>query len=277
MALVAIMEPPTAISESERVMRLERIRDRRRVNGRRIVRITSISVEPLEGRALLTMPGYSMPMPPPVMMPTNPAPVTTPAHPAPAHPATPLTPRPGNGPSAHANHRQHHASGLVTKVPHFYRFYTGPRWAELNAMKASVKLAPNGDFTFTGTNKGVINKAPAVYVWGLDRSGKLSAGPFTGLPNVRFDAVVVVSLNSSLTPMVKVVDLARGITTGLPSSSASIHGRTVTVRIPGSLLPSTGLAPAQFRFNFWPEDGGPGSAGVASFLPGNSTALVGSS
>jgi hypothetical protein len=73
-----------------------------------------------------------------------------------------------------------------------------------------------------------------------------------------------------------VVDLASGVTTPLPSSSVSIAGKTVSVSVPSSLLPSTGLAPSQFRFNYWPEDGGPPTSwSVASFLPEFTTAQVG--
>ena len=145
-------------------------------------------------------------------------------------------------------------------------------------MKASAELSADGStFTFSGTNQGKINKAPAVYVWGLDRNGNLPPGPFAGHPNVRFDAVVVVSLDSSLTPTATVMDLASGTTTALPAGSASISGRTVSVSVPASLLPSTGLAPSQYRFNYWPEDGmtPDTSAVVASFLPESNNAQVG--
>jgi hypothetical protein len=166
----------------------------------------------------------------------------------------------------------------VTKAAHFYQFYTGPKLAELNAVKGSAELSADGStFTFTGTNKGPINKAPAVYVWGVDRNGNLSSGPFTGRPNIRFDALVVVSLDSSLTPTARVVDIAGGKSTNLPTGSATIAGKTVTVTVPASLLPSTGLPPAQYRFNYWPEDGvtPETSAVVASFVPESGDAQVG--
>jgi hypothetical protein len=225
-------------------MQFDRYRNRRTAASRRQVRNISPALESLEDRALLQYGGYY----PPPMMP----------------PPTPTPPK---------------ATGIVTKAPHFYRFYTGPRLAELNAVKATAKLASNGNFTFTGTNAGAIKQAPAVYVWGIDRSGGLAAGPFTGVPNVKFDAVVIVSFNGpSSPPSAEVVDLASGTTTNLPAGSASIHGKTVTVTVPGSLLPSTGLSPSQYRFNYWPEDGiGHSSAAVASFLPGSTTARVGTS
>jgi hypothetical protein len=186
------------------------------------------------------------------------------------------TPAPSPTSVGHHLRHQHQTLGVVTKTPHFYEFYTGPKRAELNAVKASAELSSSGNFILTGTNQGRINKTPAVYVWGLDRNGNLPAGPFQGRPNVKFDAVVEVSLTSSLTPTVTVMDLAAGTSTPLPSSSASIQGRTVSVTVPASLLPSTGLSPSQYRFNYWPEDGGPPtSSSVASFAPEPTTAQVG--
>jgi hypothetical protein len=232
-------------------MRLEWFKNESRASLWRDRNHAAPVVEALEGRALLAGPaGYPI-YGPPITMP-NPPPV--------------------------AMSGTHKPTGIVTKVPHFYKSYTGPRWGELNAVKASAKLAPDGTFTFKGTNQGAINKAPAVYVWGIDRSGNLPAGPFEGRPKIRFDAVVVVSLDSSLQPVAKVTDLTTGLSTTLPAGSVSIHGRTVTVTVAGRLLPSTGLAPSHYRFNYWPESGGPpASSSVASFAPEFSTAMVGTS
>jgi hypothetical protein len=169
-------------------------------------------------------------------------------------------------------------SGVVEKSPSFYSFYTGPRRPELNAVKASARLLVSGNLTFTGTNRGRIGNAPAVYVWGLDRNGNLPTGPFAGRPNIRFDALVIVRLDATHTPPSQVVDLVRGITTDLPAGSARIISRKVTVTVHTSLLPSTGLAPAHYRFNYWPEDGGPPvSSSAASFATEFTMAPVGSS
>jgi hypothetical protein len=170
------------------------------------------------------------------------------------------------------------ASGVVTKAPSFYMFYTGPQWAELNAVKASGKLVRGRMFVFTGTNQASINQGPAVYVWGVDRNGNLPAGLFEGRPNVRFDALIVVQLDASLTPTARVIDFATGSVTALAASSVRIHGATIRVKLAASLLPSTGLAPSQYRFNYWPEDGGPpSSSSVASFAPEFNDAQVGTS
>jgi hypothetical protein len=137
-------------------------------------------------------------------------------------------------------------------------------------------LKANQEFTFTGTNQGPIRQARAVYVWGIDRNGNLPTGPYVGRPNIRFDAVVVVQLADSLRPTAQVVDLANGTTTDLPAYQVRIQGRKVSVTVPVRLLPSTGLAPARYRFTYWPEDGGPPvSASVASFAPEFTTAPVG--
>lgn len=165
---------------------------------------------------------------------------------------------------------------MVSKRPHFYEFYTGPKRAELNAVRASAKLSRHHVFTFTGTNQGRINQGPATYVWGIDRSGNLNPGPFTNRPNIKFDAVVEVRLDSSLHATASVIDLASGKATSLSSGAVHIRGRTISVSVDASLLPSTGLTPSNYRFNFWPEDGGPPvSSSVASFVPEFTTARVG--
>lgn len=219
---------------------------RRRAGARRRGKDASIEVEPLEGRTLLSLFSslYGGSSPP------------APAHHA-AHPRVP--------------------TGVVTKAPHFDQFYTGPRLAELDATRATGKLSPDGSvFTFTGTNAGRITKSPAVYVWGIDRGPTPPPSPFAGRPGVTFDAVVIVGLDASLAPTAQVKDLVTGATTDLPAGSATVSGKTVSVVVPAALLPSTGLAPAQYRFNYWPEDGGPPvSSSVASFAPENTTAQVG--
>jgi hypothetical protein len=166
----------------------------------------------------------------------------------------------------------HNVSGVATKKAHFYEFYTGPKWAELNAVRASGKLSARGSFTFTGTVQARINMGGADFVWGIDRNGNLSSGPFQGRPNIKFDAVVIVALSSSLSVTAHVVDLKNGINTNLTAGAARIHGKTVSVKFAESLLPSTGLTPSQYRFNFWPAIGG----AVSSFVPEFTTIQVGS-
>ena len=260
-------------------MRSENRHGRPRATGRRTRRNRSIGFEPLEPRALLS--GYgpgggggstggggttggggltgTAPTLPVLQPPTstNPLSGVTGTGTNLLYPMQPAnTPAPAQSPRAFGLKTQLHPTGIVKKAPHFYQFYTGPRLAELDAVKASTERSPNGNFTFTGTNVGKIKTGSVAYVWGIDRNGNLPPGFFTDRPNIKFDAVVVVSLDSSLRATASVIDIANGTTTALPAGSVSMHGKTVKVTVPGSLLPSTGLPPSQFRFNFWPQDGG---------------------
>ena len=170
--------------------------------------------------------------------------------------------------------RARRPTGIVTKRPHFYEFYTGEKAKSVNATRASAILSMRSNtFTFTGTVQGKINDSGDIYVWGIDRNGQLGPGPFQGRPNIKFDAVVVVTLNDSLAPTAQVIDLKSGIMWKLSEGSTSIRNKMVKVIVPASLLPSTGLAPSQYRFNFWPDYDTP--TAVASFLPESTDAQVG--
>ena len=168
-------------------------------------------------------------------------------------------------------------SGVVFKTPHFYEHYVGPKLAQLNAVAAAGERLPNGNFLFVGVNQGAIDpKVRAAYVFGIDRSGKLPAGPFPDRPDIRFDAVVVVTLTPGRPPTASVTDLTTGKTTTLPRNSVLIRGQVVTVNVPEGRLPSTGLDPSQYRFNYWPEDPDPAlKQQVASFAPEFNDAQVG--
>ena len=159
-------------------------------------------------------------------------------------------------------------NGIVVKTPTFYEDYTGPRLAELNVVAASGTLLRNGSFRFIGVNQGLINpNVTATYVFGIDRSGHLPTGPFPGRPDIRFDATVAIKIVPGHSPTVTVTDLANKTSTTVPDSALEIAGGAIQVVIPGSLLPSTGLAPSHFRYDFWPEDGLAGSTNIASFAP----------
>jgi hypothetical protein len=158
--------------------------------------------------------------------------------------------------------------GTVVKTPAFYEDYTGPRLAQLDAVRATGQLLRDESFRFLGANAGVIDpNVTATYVFGVDRSGQLPTGPFPGRPDIRFDATVAIKIVPGKSPTVTVTDLANKTSTTLPGSALHISGKEVEVVIPGSLLSSTGLAPSQFRYNYWPEDGLPGSTNIASFAP----------
>ena len=167
-------------------------------------------------------------------------------------------------------------NGIATKAPHFYEDYVGPKLPRLNAVAAAGERLPKGSFEFVGVNQGAIDpKVAATYVFGIDRSGKLPPGPFPGRPDIRFDAVVVVTLTPGKAPTASVTDLTTNTSTSLPSDSILVRGQVLAVNVPGGLLPSTGLDPSQYRFAYWPEDGNPGSTHIASFAPEFNDAQVG--
>jgi uncharacterized protein (TIGR03118 family) len=167
-------------------------------------------------------------------------------------------------------------NGIVVKTPRFYEHYVGPQLAQLNAVAAAGERLPNGGFEFVGVNQGAIDpKVQATYVFGIDRNGKLPVGPFPGRPDIRFDAVVVVTLTPGKAPTATVTDLLTLKTTSLPQDSVLIQGPVISLTVPGGLLPSTGLDPSQYRFNYWTKDGNPGATHIASFAPEFNDAQVG--
>jgi hypothetical protein len=167
-------------------------------------------------------------------------------------------------------------TGVVVKAPHFYENYVGPKLPQLNAVAAAGELLPDGSFLFAGVNQGKIDPTvPQTYVWGVDRNGKLPTGPFPGRPDIRFDAVVVLTLKPGQPTTASVVDLTTFKTTVLPAGTFLAEGRLVAVAVPAAALPTTGLAPALYKFNYWPEDGGQGATHIASFAPEFNDAQVG--
>ncbi len=159
-------------------------------------------------------------------------------------------------------------NGTVIEKPQFYEDYVGPRLAQLEAAKATGTLLRDGSFKFVGMVRGAINpNVLATYVVGVDRSGKLPTGPFPGRPNIRFDATVAIKIVPGKSPTVVVSDLANKTTTTVLDPLLKISGKSISVTVPGSLLPSTGLTPSHFQYNFWPEDGLAGSTNIASFAP----------
>ncbi len=168
-------------------------------------------------------------------------------------------------------------NGVVTKAPHFYEDYKGPKLAQLNAVAAAGELQPDGSFEFIGVNQGAIDpNVAATYVFGIDRNGKLPTGPFDKRPDIRFDALIEVSVKPGQATTATVIDLANHTTTSLPQGSFSAKGHVIAVTVPGSLLPSTGLPPSQFRFNYWTENPDPAlTEPIASFAPEFNDAQVG--
>ncbi len=178
------------------------------------------------------------------------------------------------------SHEPLSSNGLaVKKAPHFYQHYTGPQRADLNGIRATGYLS-GSTLVLSGTVAGPISAHPAtasessIYTFAIDRGGSPKQGPFPGRNLIRFDSEVVVSLQPGhLTAFVSVNDPVSNTPTkppkSLPSSSVAIAGSTVTVRVPLSLLPSTGKAYDQWNVNFFTRNPNQKQnfQSVASFTP----------
>ncbi len=192
-----------------------------------------------------------------------------------------------------------YSNGLaVKKQPHFYPYYTGPKTPSLNGVSATAVVSGNrvtdGTLTLSGTVAGPIianpkNASPeAIYTFAIDRGGAAKAGPFPGRTHIRFDAVVVVPLTlggitTANPPYVEINNASTNsplttTTTDLSTSSVTIKGDTLTVKVPlgtstTNPYPSTGKAIDQWNFNFFtrfPSPYGSGKNGyhsIASFTP----------
>ena len=180
------------------------------------------------------------------------------------------------------------SSGTVHKSPAFYEFYTGPKNRDLNVVSATVRLVPGKMLTLTGVMQGKIDKNPpstaqqSFYVFGIDRQSPAAMTPFYQRPGITFDAVVEVSVQTSGLSA-SVTDLTTGTTTAIDPRNIHIAGKTVSVTVDPSLLPtpSGGVDLAHSTYNLWPRSDlnfapqpNHGSS-AASFVPEDAMALIG--
>ncbi len=158
----------------------------------------------------------------------------------------------------------------------WYKDYTGPQRPALSPVGADG-AATNAltSFTFTARMAGAIfDGGPNYYVWGFDRgSGSTKAAPFPDEPNVKFDAVMVVTADPAVGHLTGVINLLNG-SPPQPVNPILPAGDTIQVTFPASLLPSTGFSPSNYTWNLWPRSGlgGTPAAQIAAFIPDNQMA-----
>lgn len=145
----------------------------------------------------------------------------------------------------------------------FLSGYTGPKLADLDVTSFSVSYDASAKlFTLGATFAGAITPGTAgFYVYGVN-TGKGAIRPFGGIGqgNVIFDQAIVVQKNGT--------GSIGG--TALDPNWVAIAGNILTVKVPLSLLPSTGFAPGRYGFNLWPRAGA-GNAAISDFAPENAT------
>jgi hypothetical protein len=149
------------------------------------------------------------------------------------------------------------------KKPFFYPLFDGPQIPQFLAVKASGKLLKDGSFALTGEVAGPIDpNVPETFVFGIDRNGHLPIpGPIPDRPDLQADATVYVQVRPGIAPVVKVYRVdpnlgppPAGDRTVVQNPAVAVSGKSVSVKIPGNLFPSTGLPPSQYRFVFWTYD-----------------------
>jgi len=161
------------------------------------------------------------------------------------------------------------AATISDPIGDFIASYGGPHDSDLDVTSVSAIYDPtHATFRLGATLAGAINPASnGFYVFGVDRGA--GANPFAviGVGGVTFDGVVVVTEAGTARAVVD------GVTT--PLTAFSLSGNTVSVDVPGSLLPSTGLTPDHYLINLWPRTGDfVGNAAISDFAPNNSDFAV---
>jgi len=126
----------------------------------------------------------------------------------------------------------------------FLPSFAGKHSAALDILSADVAFDPvHDDFRLQATTAGPIaGVSGAAYVFGFDTGGA-AATPFTsiGEPGVAFNATAVLKSNGTGAVGTKAVD-------------TRIVGDEIFATVPASLLPSHGLADADYTWALWSID-----------------------
>jgi PEP-CTERM motif len=140
---------------------------------------------------------------------------------------------------------------IIDPLGDFIDVYTGPENADLDVLRAEVFLDPAaGDLIFTSTSAGNIGITPTgIFVWGINRGAGFVDFAGIGLPDIKFDAVLVVTAGGAGF----VMTLDNGLQTNLQASDITISGPDISARASLSLFPSLGFAPSDYTVNLWPR------------------------
>ena len=148
--------------------------------------------------------------------------------------------------------------------------YAGSHNGDLDVVGATVTYdAGKHLFDFTATLAApVATTSSAFYVWGIDRGAgteKFNTGPAPIGAGVKFDTVVIFRLDGTAT-----------IGSTVLANDVTWSGDTITGSVSDALLPSMGLAFADYTWNLWPRDGTvtTGNAAISDFAPDVSDAAV---
>jgi hypothetical protein len=159
----------------------------------------------------------------------------------------------------------------------FYKDYTGPQRASIDAIGADGSFSTGAQtITVVGKMAGpVLDGNTNYYVWGFDRGGAAAgAAPFPDEPNIKFNAVLLVTANANGT-LTAVVNLLNGAPPQ-PAVVTLSAPDTIQAAFAAAQMPSTGFTPDKYVWNLWPRSavGGSATAQIASFIPDNTMASL---
>ena len=148
---------------------------------------------------------------------------------------------------------------LITDAPDdLLPTFAGPAGPDLDVLSVDVTLDVAAQtLNFFAQEAGAIGTTPgSLFVFGLNRGQGTEFfqqnTPQIG-PGVLFDAVLVLNPDTSAL----FIDLTPGAPApvALPTGTVDVAGNTLSATLPLSLFPSTGFAPQDYTYNFWPRVG----------------------
>ena len=154
------------------------------------------------------------------------------------------------------------AGSTPDAVGDFLPTFVGTHDADLDVTSFSVSYdAAASTFLLSARLAGDIDPTKAgFYVIGADTgTGVLRPFGALGQPNVIFNQAIVIQKTG--------LGAIGGV--ALSPGSITILGRTFSVVVPLSRLPSTGFAAMDYGFNLWPRNGSGVSAQISDFAPEN--------
>lgn len=153
----------------------------------------------------------------------------------------------------------------------FLSSYAGVTGSDVDILQFSVEIQ-GGNILFDVLLNGPPGTtALAKYNIGVDRGVGTNTFPVGFRPGASQDAVINL-VPATLAAEVRLFEGGAVVTTTpLPSGAYAISGNTMSVVVPISMLPSTGLAPDDYTFLLWSRTqlaaGVPQQLGIADFAP----------
>jgi hypothetical protein len=255
-----------------------------------------LSVEILEGRALLSGPAHFLPMP------SRPAFVAR-VHPTiqydPAGYAAIMSALNGGigsewvrlirsevhnlnaviGGFVAGKHTSYSIPGLTVKTPSVQPQFTGQIYDQLLVTAAGVSLFKGNVLEFGAIMRGPFHDpATSYYVFALNRGAGARLGPiFASRPGITPDALVTLTVGPyGSSASGTITDLTSGATQPIDPSTIKINGPALRVFLKTSQFPSEGLPIPKYRFAFWTQtQPGTDISTVASFAPESSMIPIG--